>query len=230
MHNIPGIPVGKFAVKSGPMMAAFDIFELTVTGQGGHAAMPHLSIDPVIIGAKIVDAYQTVISRIVDPIEPAVLSVTQFHGGDAFNVIPNEVEIKGCTRCFSPQVQSQLETEMRRIAEKICSAWGASCEFRYERRYPPTINSEPEAKLAADVAAEIAGINNVNLKPKPAMGSEDFAYMLQEKPGAYIWIGNGDGEGSCMVHNPGYDFNDEILPIGATWFVRMAERSLPPLN
>ena len=168
--------------------------------------------------------------RIVDPIEPAVLSVTQFHGGDAFNVIPNEVEIKGCTRCFSPQVQSQLETEMRRIAEEICSAWGASCEFSYERRYPPTINSEPEAKLAADVAAEIAGINNVNLKPKPAMGSEDFAYMLQEKPGAYIWIGNGDGEGSCMVHNPGYDFNDEILTLGASYWVRLAERCLPILD
>lgn len=230
MHNIPGIPVGKFAVKSGPMMAAFDIFELTVTGQGGHAAMPHLTIDPVVIGTKIVDAYQTVISRIIDPIEPAVLSVTQFHGGDAYNVIPNEVEIKGCTRCFSPQVQGKLETEMKRIANEMCAAWGATCEFKYERRYPPTINSDQEARLAGDVAIEIAGPENVNLRPKPAMGSEDFAYMLQEKPGAYIWIGNGDGEGSCMVHNPGYDFNDEILPIGATWFVRMAEKSLPPID
>ena len=227
MHNIPGIPVGKFAVKSGPMMAAFDIFELTVTGQGGHAAMPHLPIDPVVIGTKIVDAYQTVISRII---EPAVLSVTQLHGGDAYNVIPNEVEIKGCTRCFSPQVQGKLETEMKRIANEMCAAWGATCEFKYERRYPPTINSDQEARLAGDVAIEIAGPENVNLRPKPAMGSEDFAYMLQEKPGAYIWIGNGDGEGSCMVHNPGYDFNDEILPIGATWFVRMAEKSLPPIN
>ena len=230
MHNIPGIQVGKFAVKSGPMMAAFDIFEVTVTGQGGHAAMPHLTIDPVVIGSKIVDAYQTVVSRIIDPIEPAVLSVTQFHGGDAYNVIPNEVEIKGCTRCFSTRLQGQLETEMRRIAEEICAAWGASCKFKYERRYPPTVNTEIEARLAGDVAAEIVGADNVNLKPKPAMGSEDFAYLLQEKPGAYIWIGNGDGEGSCMVHNPGYDFNDEILPIGATWFVRMVEKSLPTLS
>lgn len=230
MHNIPGIPVGKFAVKSGPMMAAFDIFELTVTGKGGHAAMPHLTIDPLVIGSKIIDAYQTIVSRIIDPIEPTVLSVTQFHGGDAYNVIPNEVEIKGCTRCFSTHVQGQLEIEMRRIAEEICAAWGATCSFNYERRYPPTINTDTEARLAADVAVDIVGTDNVNTKPKPAMGSEDFAYMLQEKPGAYIWIGNGDGEGSCMVHNPGYDFNDEILPLGATWFVRMVEKSLPPLS
>ena len=230
MHNIPGIPVGQFAVKSGPMMAAFDIFEVKVIGRGGHAAMPHLTIDPVIIGSKIVDAYQTVVSRIIDPIEPTVLSVTQFHGGEAYNVIPNEVVIKGCTRCFSPLVQQQLESEMSRIAEEICAAWGASCEFSYERRYPPTINTETEARLAGAVAAEIVGSENVNLKPKLAMGSEDFAFMLQEKPGAYIWIGNGDGEGSCMVHNPGYDFNDEVLPIGATWFVRMAEKSLPPIS
>ena len=119
---------------------------------------------------------------------------------------------------------------MRRIAEEICAAWGATCSFNYERRYPPTINTDTEARLAADVAVDIVGTDNVNTKPKPAMGSEDFAYMLQEKPGAYIWIGNGDGEGSCMVHNPGYDFNDEILPLGATWFVRMVEKSLPPLS
>ncbi|MBT7370136.1 MAG: M20/M25/M40 family metallo-hydrolase [Gammaproteobacteria bacterium] len=119
---------------------------------------------------------------------------------------------------------------MKRIAKEISSAWGANCDFRYERRYPPTINTEQEALLAGEVAAEIVGAENVNLDPKPSMGSEDFAFLLQEKPGAYLWIGNGDGEGSCMVHNPGYDFNDNILPIGATWFVRMAEKSLPPLT
>jgi hippurate hydrolase len=229
MHNIPGMPVGSFAVKPGPMMAAFDIFELTIKGKGGHAAMPHLAIDPVIIGTKIVDAYQSIVSRIVDPNEPAVLSVTQFHAGDAYNVIPDEVKISGCTRCFSPRVQKLFETQMKQIATEICSAWGASCEFYYERRYPPVINSEQEANLAGDVATDIAGTGNVYLNPKPSMGSEDFAYMLQEKPGAYIWIGNGDGEGSCMVHNPGYDFNDEILPLGATWWVKMAEKSLPPI-
>ncbi|MEK9823899.1 MAG: M20 aminoacylase family protein [Pseudomonadales bacterium] len=229
MHNIPGMPVGSFAVKPGPMMAAFDIFELTIKGKGGHAAMPHLATDPVIIGTKVVDAYQSIVSRIVDPNEPAVLSVTQFHAGDAYNVIPDDVKISGCTRCFSPRVQSLFETQMKQIATEICSAWGASCEFKYERRYPPVINSEQEASLAGEVASDISGAGNVYLNPKPSMGSEDFAYMLQEKPGAYIWIGNGDGEGSCMVHNPGYDFNDEILPLGATWWVKMAEKSLPPI-
>ena len=229
MHNIPGMPVGTFAVKPGPMMAAFDIFELVVTGKGGHAAMPHLTIDPMVVGTKIVEAYQSIVSRSIDPQDPVVLSVTQFHAGDAYNVIPNEVSISGCTRCFSPRVQAQLEAQMKQVATEICRAYGASCEFTYERRYPPTVNSEIEAHLAGSVAAELVGADRVNLNPKSAMGSEDFAYMLQEKPGAYIWIGNGDGEGSCMVHNPGYDFNDDILPIGATWWVKLAETSLPPI-
>jgi len=230
MHNIPGMPVGTFAVKPGPMMAAFDIFELVITGKGGHAAMPHLTIDPIVVGTKIVEAYQSIVSRTIDPQEPVVLSVTQFHAGDAYNVIPNEVFISGCTRCFSPRVQAKLEAQMKQVANEICKAYGASCQFKYERRYPPTVNSEAEAHLAGSVAAEMVGADRVNLNPKPAMGSEDFAFMLQEKPGAYIWIGNGDGEGSCMVHNPGYDFNDEILPIGATWWVKLAETSLPPIT
>ncbi len=174
MHNIPGMPVGSFAVKPGPMMAAFDIFELTIKGKGGHAAMPHLATDPVIIGTKVVDAYQSIVSRIVDPNEPAVLSVTQFHAGDAYNVIPDDVKISGCTRCFSPRVQSLFETQMKQIATEICSAWGASCEFKYERRYPPVINSEQEASLAGEVASDISGAGNVYLNPKPSMGSEDF--------------------------------------------------------
>ena len=230
MHNIPGMPVGTFAVKPGPMMAAFDIFELVVTGKGGHAAMPHLTIDPIVVGTKIVEAYQSIVSRSIDPQDPVVLSVTQFHAGDAYNVIPNKVSISGCTRCFSTQVQEKLEAQMKQVATEICRAYGATCEFKYERRYPPTVNSEIEAYLAGSVATELVGADSVNLNPKPAMGSEDFAYMLQEKPGAYIWIGNGDGEGSCMVHNPSYEFNDEILPIGATWWVKLAETSLPPIT
>ena len=228
MHNIPGMPVGSFAIKPGPIMAAFDIFNLKVIGRGGHAAMPQTTVDPIIVGTKIIDAFQAIISRSIDPQEPSVLSVTQFHGGDAYNVIPNQVEIKGCTRCFSPNVQKKLEDEMRQITESICKAYGADCEFHYEHRYPATINSEEEANLAGQVAQEIVGEERVNLSPKPGMGSEDFAYMLQEKPGSYIWIGNGDGEGSCMIHNPGYDFNDEILPIGATYWVKMAEEILKP--
>ena len=230
MHNIPGMPVGTFAVKPGPMMAAFDIFELVVTGKGGHAAMPHLTIDPIVVGTKIVEAYQSIVSRSIDPQDPVVLSVTQFHAGDAYNVIPNKVSISGCTRCFSPRVQEKLEAQMKQVATEICRAYGATCEFKYERRYPPTVNSEIEAHLAGSVATELVGADSVNLNPKPAMASEDFAYMLQEKPGAYIWIGNGDGEGSCMVHNPSYDFNDEILPIGATYWVKLAETSLPPIT
>lgn len=230
MHNIPGMPVGTFAVKSGPMMAAFDIFKVKVVGKGGHAAMPQFAVDPIIIGSKIVDAYQTIVSRFIDPQQPAVLSITQFHGGDAFNVIPNEVEISGCTRCFSPRVQAFFEQKMDQMAQDICRAYGAKAEFSYERRYPPTVNSQAEAEVAGQVAANIVGANRVNLNPTPAMGSEDFAFMLQEKPGSYIWIGNGDGEGSCSVHNPGYDFNDDVLPIGATYWVKLAETLLPPIE
>lgn len=230
MHNIPGMPIGTFAIKPGPMMAAFDIFKVKITGRGGHAAMPQFAIDPIVVGGQIVEAYQTIVSRFIDPQEPAVISVTQFHGGDAFNVIPNDVEISGCTRCFSPKVQARLESQMRQMAQDICRTFGATCEFTYERRYPPTINSEDEALLAGDVAASIVGDERVNRNPRPAMGSEDFAYMLQEKPGSYIWIGNGDGEGSCMVHNPGYDFNDDILPLGATYWTRLVEKSLAPVS
>jgi len=230
MHNIPGMAVGTFAIKAGPMMAAFDMFKLIIIGRGGHAAMPQFTIDPIVIGTKIVEAYQSIISRFCDPQDPVVLSVTQFHAGDAYNVIPNEVEISGCTRCFSPKIQERLEVQMSHMATDICSAFGATCEFTYERRYPPTINSEMESEIAGQVASEIVGPERVNLNPRPAMGSEDFAFMLMEKPGSYIWIGNGDGEGSCMVHNPGYDFNDEILSLGATYWVRMVENILPPIE
>ena len=190
--------------------------------------MPQTAIDPIIIGTKVIEAFQTIVSRSINPQEPSVLSVTQFHGGDAYNVIPNEVEIKGCTRCFSAEVQKKFELEMKRIAESICQAYGAECEFHYERRYPATINTEEETLIAGKVAQGIVGEERVNLSPTPSMGSEDFAYMLQEKPGSYIWIGNGDGEGSCMIHNPGYDFNDEILPIGATYWVKITEEILKP--
>ena len=230
MHNIPGMPVASFAIKPGPIMAAFDVFNVKIIGKGGHAAMPQTTIDPIIIGTKIIDAYQSIVSRYIDPQEPAVLSVTQFHAGDAYNVIPNDIEIKGCTRCFSPKIQKQLEEQMHQITKSLCDAYGATYEFEFEHRYPATINSEEEAEIAGKVAQQVVGEERVNLSPTPGMGSEDFAYMLKEKPGSYIWIGNGDGEGSCMVHNPGYDFNDEILPIGATYWVKMAEEILSPID
>ena len=229
MHNIPGMAVGSFAIKPGPMMAAFDVFDIKITGTGGHAAMPHLAIDPILVGTKIVEAFQTIVSRTINPQEPTVLSVTQFHGGDAYNVIPNDLVISGCTRCFSQSIQAQLESSMKTVAEDIARAHGACAEFRYERRYPPTINSEQEAETARQAAAQVVGSCNVH-DPRPSMGSEDFAYMLQAKPGSYIWIGNGDGEGSCMVHNPGYDFNDEILPIGASYWVQLVNNILPRLS
>jgi amidohydrolase len=230
MHNIPGMAVGTFAIRPGPMMAAFDIFRLTVTGRGGHAAMPQFAIDPILIGAKIIEAFQSIVSRSVDPQDAAVISVTQFHGGDAYNVIPDAVEIHGCTRCFSPKVQAMMEQKMRTQAEQICAAFGASATFYYEKRYPPTVNAQAETEMAAKAAASVVGAERVNLNPKPAMGSEDFAYMLQAKPGSYIWIGNGDGEGSCMVHNPSYDFNDAILPIGASYWVKLVEQLLPRIG
>ena len=227
MHNIPGIPVGEFAVKPGPMMAAFDIFDITVRGRGGHAAIPQQTVDPVLIGTKIVEALQTLVAREINPQEPAVLSVTQFHGGDAYNVIPDQVSISGCTRCFSTRVQAQFEQSIERVACGIASGFGAEIEFSYERRYPPTVNSPTETQSAAEAAIAVSGATAVNRAPKPSMGSEDFAYMLQEKPGCYIWIGNGDGEGSCMIHNPGYDFNDEILPIGASYWSALVAQLLP---
>ena len=227
MHNIPGIPVGEFAVKPGPMMAAFDIFDITVRGRGGHAAIPQQTVDPVLIGTKIVEALQTLVAREINPQEPAVLSVTQFHGGDAYNVIPDQVSISGCTRCFSTRVQAQFEQSIERVACGIASGFGAEIEFSYERRYPPTVNSPTETESAAAAAIAVSGATAVNRAPKPSMGSEDFAYMLQEKPGCYIWIGNGDGEGSCMIHNPGYDFNDEILPIGASYWSALVAQLLP---
>ena len=230
MHNIPGMPVGTFAMKSGPIMASFDIFNLKIIGKGGHAAMPHTSIDPIIIGTKIVDAYQSIVSRYIDPQEPVVLSVTQFHGGDAYNVIPNEIEMKGTVRCFSSKVQESIENQMEQITSSICSAYGADYELGYERRYPATINTADEVTISEKVAKNISGDEMVHTSPTPSMGSEDFAFMLQERPGSYIWIGNGDGEGSCMLHNPGYDFNDEILPIGATYWVNMAEEILSPIK
>ena len=230
MHNIPGMPVGSFAVKSGPFMASFDIFNLKIIGKGGHAAMPQTTIDPIIIGTKIVDAYQSIVSRYIDPQEPVVLSVTQFHGGDAYNVIPNEIEIKGTVRCFSTKVQASIEKQMENLTSSICSAYGATYEFEYQHGYPPTINSADEVETSLKVMNEISDESMINTSPSPSMGSEDFAFMLQEKPGSYIWIGNGDKEGSCMLHNPGYDFNDEILPIGATYWVNIAEEILSPIN
>jgi len=224
MHNWPGMAAGKFAMRAGPMMASFDIFEITVTGKGTHAALPHLGVDPVIAAAQIATGLQTIASRNTSPLDSAVISITQIHGGDTWNVIPDSVVLRGTTRSFKPEIQAAIEAGIRRVAEGVASAMGASVELRYERRYPPTINAAAETDLAADAAIEVAGAGNVDRELQPTMGSEDFAFMLQAKPGAYIFIGNGDA--AAGLHNPRYDFNDEILPIGASYWARLVERVL----
>ena len=229
MHNIPGIEAGRIAVKAGPLMASYDMFEITITGKGSHGAMPHHGIDPVTIGAELVQKLQTIVSRNLDPIEPAVLSVTKFHSGSAWNVIPHEAVLGGTVRAFDTQVQAQIEARMRTLCEGTALAHGARIDMRYERRYPPTVNHAGPAALCERVARALVGESNLILDPRPAMGSEDFAWMLQNKPGCYVWIGNGTGSaGGCMVHNPGYDFNDAILPTGAAYWVRLAETALAP--
>jgi len=226
MHNWPGQPVGTIAVRPGPMMAAFDIFELVIAGRGAHAAMPHKGIDPVMAAAQVVSALQTIASRGTDPVDAVVVSVTQIHGGDTWNVIPDEVVLRGTARAFRPEVQESVEPAIRRIAEGVCQAMGARVGLRYERRYPPTVNSAAEAERAARAAAAVVGAEAVLREPTPSMGSEDFAFMLQRKPGAYVWIGNGPAPGGCGLHNPHYDFNDEILPIGASYWARLVESVL----
>jgi hippurate hydrolase len=224
MHNWPGVPVGEVGVRVGPMMASYDIFEIKVLGRGAHGAMPHEGIDPVLVAAHIVTGLQSIASRNVDPIEAVVVSVTQIHGGDAWNVIPAEVVLRGTARSFKPEVQDLTEANIARIAKGVAAAHGASVEVRYERRYPPTVNAEAETWHAARVAADVVGKDKVRHEVGPVMGSEDFAFMLAKKPGSYIWLGA--GEDQANLHSPHYDFNDAILPIGASYWARLVEETL----
>jgi len=226
MHNMPGIPVGEFAIRPGPIMASFDIFEITLTGTGTHAALPQLGRDAVVAASQLVTALQTIASRTVSPFDAAVVSVTQIHTGDTWNVIPEEAVIRGTTRAFKEEIQTHMETEIRRIADGIAATFGVTAQVHYERRYPPTINDAAETDLTAGIAREIAGNDMVSLDKDPMMGAEDFAFMLNEKPGAYMWIGNGPRDGGCMLHNPHYDFNDEVLPLGASYWAKLVETRL----
>ncbi|MFN0043409.1 MAG: M20 aminoacylase family protein [Alphaproteobacteria bacterium] len=227
LHNWPGMALGTFAIRSGPQMAAYDIFEIEVTGKGAHGAMPHQGIDPVVVAAQIVLGLQTIVSRNTHPLDSAVVSVTQIHGGDTWNVIPEHVTLRGTTRSFKPEVQDRIEANVRRVAEGVCAAMGATMTLRYERRYPATINAPEETEHAARAAADVAGAQNVLRDPMPSMGSEDFAFLLQACPGAYIWMGNGPDTSDRRLHSPHYDFNDEALALGASYWARMAELSLP---
>jgi hippurate hydrolase len=227
MHNWPGMDVGKFALKAGPLMAAFDVFEIVVTGKGTHAAMPHLGVDPIVIASQIVAGLQTLVSRNVDPLDQLVVSVTQFHAGDTWNVVPPTATLRGTVRTFRKETQDMAEEGMRRIVEQTCLALRGSGTLRYERRYPATVNTPTETEWSANVARDVAGGENVNTNPQPCMGGEDFSFMLQQRPGCYVWIGNGSAANDRVLHNPRYDFNDDILPLGASYFARLAETLLP---
>ena len=233
MHNWPGAPVGTFAVSPGPVMASSNEFKITIRGKGSHAALPHNGIDPVPVACQMVQAFQTIISRNKKPVDAGVVSVTMIHAGEATNVVPDSCELQGTVRTFSVEVLDLIEARMQTIAEHTCAAFGAECEFEFVRNYPPTVNSAPEAEFARQVMAGIVGADNV-LAQEPTMGAEDFAYMLQAKPGAYCFISNGDGAhremghggGPCTLHNPSYDFNDDLIPLGGTYWVELATQWL----
>ncbi|MBO6826040.1 MAG: amidohydrolase [Sneathiella sp.] len=226
MHNMPGFNVGEFAVRKGPIMASADFFEAKITGVGGHGAFPHLTVDPIVIAAEVIGAWQKIVSRNVDPLKAAVVTVGEIHGGHTTNVIPEDVVMRGTTRAFDPDVQDMIEANMEKILKGICDAYGAKAEFTYDRRYAPTINTPDETDIAIEVMQELVGVDKVNTDVAPVMGAEDFSWMLKERPGCYLMIANGAGEGSCHVHNPNYDFNDQILPLGASYWCRLTERIL----
>ncbi len=234
MHNWPGLAVGQFATTPGPMMASGNRFEITVTGRGAHAALPHLGVDPVFVAVQIVQGLQGIVTRAKKPIDAAVLSVTIIRAGDATNVVPDEAFISGTVRTFGERVTDLIEERMRRIAALTAEAHGAQAEVRFDRYYPPTVNHAAHSAFAADVAQDIVGAANVFRAVEPTMGSEDFSFMLRARPGCYLWIGNGDGThrspghglGPCQLHNPSFDFNDALIPIGATFWVRLVEASL----
>lgn len=233
MHNWPGAQVGKMFASSGPVMASSNEFHIVIRGKGSHAAMPHDGIDPVPIACQMVQSFQTIISRNKKPVDPGVISVTMIHAGEATNVVPDSCELRGTVRTFTIPLLDMLEKRMKQIAEHTCAMHDARCEFEFVRNYPPTVNHPAETEFARGVMAGIVGAQNVGPQ-EPTMGAEDFAYMLQEKPGVYCFIANGDGQhrdaghgaGPCMLHNPSYDFNDDLIPLGGTYWVRLAEQWL----
>ena len=227
LHNWPGIPVGQMMAMPGPVMAGTCAFEISVRGHGCHAAMPHQGIDAIVTGSQLVQALQTVVSRTLHPCESAVVSVTQFHAGEAWNIIPEEVILRGTIRTFKPEIQEAVERAIERLCSGIAAANGAQISVHFDHRYPPTVNSPAEAKFCQQVAAEVFGADKVLTDILPSMGAEDFAYMLNEKPGCYVWLGNGPGTGGCTLHNPHYDFNDELLTLGASYWVNLVRRWLP---
>jgi amidohydrolase len=227
MHNWPGIPVGEMAVMPGPVMAGTCAFEITVRGHGCHAAMPHQGVDTIVAASQLVQALQTVVSRNLHPCDAAVVSVTQFHSGSAWNIIPEEAVLRGTIRTFKPEVQELVERAVERLCSGVASANGAQIGVVFDHRYPATVNSIAETGICREVAATLFGENKVRKDELPSMGAEDFAYMLREKPGCYVWLGNGPGTGGCTLHNPHYDFNDEIIGLGVRYWAALVGATLP---
>jgi len=231
MHNWPGVATGTFGLTAGPMMASSNEFELTLHGKGAHAAQPHKGIDPIMAAIQVAQSWQSVITRNKNPLDSAVLSITQIHAGSATNIIPDSATVVGTVRTFSTGTLDLIEQRMRTIAEHTAAAFDASAHFEFVRNYPPLINHARETEFAANVIRSIVGETGIDAEVEPTMGAEDFAFMLQEKPGCYVFIGNGEGghriaghgAGPCNLHNGSYDFNDELLPLGATYWVRLAE-------
>ncbi|MFL6635033.1 MAG: M20 aminoacylase family protein [Massilia sp.] len=234
MHNWPGIKAGSFGVVAGPMMASSNEFRVVVKGKGAHAAQPHRGIDPVMVAVQIAQAWQMIISREKNPLDAAVLSITQIHAGSATNVIPDEAVMIGTVRTFSTDVLDLIERRMNEIASGLAAGFGASIDFSFKRNYPPLINHPEQTAFAIEAMRAVVGADNVDTNVEPTMGAEDFAFMLQAKPGCYVFIGNGDGDhrsrghglGPCQLHNGSYDFNDHLLPIGASFWARLVEMSL----
>jgi len=226
MHNWPGLEVGRFAVRNGAMMASLDCFDIVIEGDGTHGALPHKGIDPVVAAAHLVTALQSIVSRNVDPLHVGVVSVTQIHAGDAYNIIPGRVELAGGVRSFDPEVRASLLRRVEEVTVSIAAAFRARGTVRWSISFPPVMNDTTQTALAAEAAASVVGAQNVATDSEPSLGSEDFAYMLEEKPGCYLFVGNGSTIGGCVIHNPAYDFNDDILAVGASYWVRLTEKLL----
>ncbi len=225
LHNWPELPIGSIGVNSGPMMAAVDEFDIIVKGIGGHAAIPQLAIDPVVISSQIVLAVQTIVSRSTDPVDKALISITKINGGTAYNVIDDSVKMGGTIRTFKPETRAFYEKKLNEIASGIAKANGADAdvEFHLTNKYPPTINSKKESEFAASVAKKIFGESNVNTNIEPSMGGEDFSYLLEKKPGSYLYIGQGDEKHKAHLHTTKYDFNDSLLPVGVNFWVELVK-------
>src|SRR5256885_10204630 len=230
MHNWPRKPLGSFAMREGPLMGAYDIFEIVVTGKGAHAAMAYQGKDPMLFAAHAINALQTIVSRNLHPQDAGVVSVTQVHAGDTWNVIPEQVVLRGTVRTFKRDVQDLIERRIRTLVDGIAAMFEMTATLRYERRYPATVNSEAETRYAVEAAAAVVGAVNVDTDPTPELGSEDFAFMLQARPGCYVWLGAGSGADTPNILNPRYDFKDDVLKIGARYWVTLAEQQLPTLR